>query len=47
MKNKKKVFFMVLLLLCSYLSSFAQLINLQLKNVTVKQAIETIQKQNG
>lgn len=38
---------MVLLLLCSYLSSFAQLINLQLKNVTVKQAIETIQKQNG
>lgn len=47
MKNKKKVFFMVLLLLCSYLSSFAQLINLQLKNVTVKRAIETIQKQNG
>lgn len=38
---------MVLLLLCSYLSSFAQLINLQLKNVTVKRAIETIQKQNG
>ena len=38
---------MVLLFLCSYLSSFAQLINLQLKNVTVKQAIETIQKQNG
>ena len=47
MKTKKKVFFMVLLMLCLHLSSFAQHISMQLKNVTVKQAIETIQKQNG
>ena len=38
---------MVLLMLCLHLSSFAQHISMQLKNVTVKQAIETIQKQNG
>ena len=38
---------MVLLLLCFHLSLFAQHISLQLRNVTVKQAIETIQKQNG
>ena len=36
---------MVLLMLCLHLSSFAQHISMQLKNVTVKQAIETIQKQ--
>lgn len=47
MKTKKRVFFMVLLMLCLHLSGFAQKINLQMKNVTVKQAIETIQKQNG
>ena len=38
---------MVLLMLCLHLNSFAQHISMQLKNVTVKQAIETIQKQNG
>lgn len=38
---------MVLLMLCPHLNSFAQHISMQLKNVTVKQAIETIQKQNG
>lgn len=47
MKTKKRVFFMVLLMLCLHLSGFAQKISLQMKNVTVKQAIETIQKQNG
>lgn len=47
MKTKKKFFFMVLLMLCLHLNSFAQHISMQLKNVTVKQAIETIQKQNG
>ena len=34
---------MVLLMLCLHLNSFAQHISMQLKNVTVKQAIETIQ----
>lgn len=32
---------MVLLMLCLHLNSFAQHISMQLKNVTVKQAIET------
>lgn len=31
MKTKKKVFFMVLLMLCLHLNSFAQQINVQLK----------------
>ena len=33
---------MVLLMLCLHLNSFAQHISMQLKNVTVKQAIETL-----
>ena len=36
---------MELIMLCLHLNSFAQHISMQLKNVTVKQAIETIQKQ--
>lgn len=47
MKTKKSFFSWSLLMLCLHLNSFAQHISMQLKNVTVKQAIETIQKQNG
>ena len=47
MKIKKKAIYMVLAVFCLNLTAFAQNINLNLNNVTVKKAMETLKEENG
>jgi TonB-linked SusC/RagA family outer membrane protein len=47
MKYKRKVIYMMVLMFCFHLSLFSQNINLNISNVSVKSAIETLKKNYG
>ena len=47
MKIRKKAILMVLVVFCLNFTAFAQNINLNLNNVTVKKAMETLKEENG
>lgn len=47
MNIRKKAIYMVLVMFCLNLTVFAQNISLNLNNVTVKKAIETLKETNG
>lgn len=47
MKIRKKAILMVLVLFCLNFTAFSQNINLNLNNVTVKKAMETLKEENG
>lgn len=47
MKHKKKVILMTLVIICLHLTAFAQGINLNLNNVTVKEAMERLKDEFG
>ena len=46
MKIRKKAILMVLVVFCLNFTAFAQNINLNLNNVTVKKAMETLKEEN-